>query len=326
MTLWFALPLAGLALGLVALVWSADRLVEASAATASHAGMPPLLVGMLIVGFGTSAPEMVVSAIAAADGNPDLALGNALGSNITNTSLILGVTALIAPIAVHSKVIRREIPLLLLISLLIGLLLRDNALSRFEAAALLLNFFLLIGWTIYAGLRSRADSFGAEVDNELSAHPMPLKRALLWVFLGLAALIVSSRIFVVSAVALAEGLGVSELVIGLTIVALGTSLPELAASIIAARRGEHDIAIGNVVGSNMFNLLAVIGIAGVIRPLEVIPLEVLARDWTTMFALTTALLAMALGWWGPGRISRVEGGCLLLAYLGYTGVLLAHAY
>ncbi len=220
--------------GLALLVWSADRFVEGAAATARYAGMPPLLIGMVIVGFGTSAPEMVVSAVAALDGNPDLALGNALGSNIVNTGLILGATALIAPIAVHSKIIRRELPLLFAISLVAGGLLWDGNLSRPEALGLLLGFFALVGWTIYEGLRYREDALAGEMNQALAAHSMPLAKALFWLVAGLLLLIASSRVLVWGAVSIAQTLGVSDLIIGLTIVALGTSLPELAASVIAA--------------------------------------------------------------------------------------------
>ncbi|MBC7203153.1 MAG: calcium/sodium antiporter, partial [Pusillimonas sp.] len=253
--------------GFALMIWSADRFVEGAAATAKHAGMPSLLIGMVIVGFGTSAPEMVVSAMAALDGNPELALGNAIGSNIVNTSLILGITALVAPIAVHSKIVRKELPILLLIGLFVGALFLNGVLSRLEAFILLAGFFGLIGWTIFAAIRGHGDPLEIETEQELIAHPMPLRRAIFWLCAGLILLIASSRILVWGAVTIAESLGVSDLVIGLTIVALGTSLPELAASVIAARKGEHDIAIGNVVGSNMFNLLAVVGIAGVIAPM-----------------------------------------------------------
>ena len=323
MNLSLVLPLLGLVAGLALLIWSADRFIEGAAAIADRAGMSPLLVGMLIVGFGTSAPEMVVSAMAAADGRPDLALGNVLGSNITNTGLILGLAALIAPMMVQSNIIRRELPLLLVISLAAGVLLYDSVLTRREAGGLLLGFLAIVAWTLYTGLRNRGDHFGDEVQQELTAHRMSRTRALLSLVVGLALLVASSRILVLSAVTIAEGLGVSELVIGLTIVALGTSLPELAASLIAARRGEHDIAIGNVVGSNMFNLLAVLGIAGVIEPLVSIPAGVFLRDYVTMLALTVALLFMALGPIGARCISRREGGLLLAAYVGYTGLLVA---
>jgi len=319
------LPSLAIVGGFMLLVWSADRFVEGAAATARHAGMPSLLIGMVIVGFGTSAPEMVVSAMAALDGSPALALGNALGSNITNTGLILGLTALVAPIVVQSKIVRRELPLLLLISLVTGLLLWNGVLSRLEALGLLAGFFALVGWSIVEGLRNRQDPLAGEVEQELQAHAMPLGRAVFWLVAGFLLLIVSSRVLVYGAVSIAGALGISELVIGLTIVALGTSLPELAASVIAARRGEHDIAIGNIVGSNMFNLLAVIGIAGAINPLSSIAPEVLYRDWMTMVGLTLLLLAMAFGFIGQGRINRLEGLVLLGCYGAYTTWLVLQA-
>ncbi|MCW8127864.1 calcium/sodium antiporter [Microbulbifer halophilus] len=307
--------------GFALLVWSADRFVEGAAATAKHAGMPTLLIGMVIVGFGTSAPEMVVSAMAALDGSPGLALGNAYGSNITNTGLILGATALLIPLTVHSKIVRRELPLLLAISCLTGFFLWNGRLARPEASVLLLGFFALIGWTIYSGLRGKGDVLESNVESELEVHSMPLGRAIFWVVGGLALLIISSRILVWGAVTIAESLGVSDLVIGLTIVALGTSLPELAATVVAARKGEHDIAIGNVVGSNMFNLLAVVGIAGVIAPMDNVPPEMLTRDWPMVIGLTVALFVFGYGFRGQGRINRFEGGLLLAAYIAYNAYL-----
>lgn len=304
--------------GFILLVWSADRFVEGAAATAKHAGMPSLLIGMVIVGFGTSAPEMVVSAMAAIHGNPDLALGNALGSNIVNTGLILGLTAIITPILVQSKIVRKEIPLLLLISSALGYFFWDGSLTRFESVLLLVGFFTLIGWSIYSAMRGKGDKLESEMDQELVEHEMPIKKAIFWLVIGLILLIVSSRLLVWGAVSIAEALGVSDLIIGLTIVALGTSLPELAASIIAVRKGEHDIAIGNVVGSNMFNLLAVVGIAGVISPITGMSSEVMSRDWLVMMGLTIALLFMAYGFRGAGRINRLEGAGLLIAFGAYN--------
>jgi cation:H+ antiporter len=312
------LALSAIGGGFVLLVWSADRFVEGAAATAGHAGMPSLLIGMVIVGFGTSAPEMVVSAMAALDGNPDLALGNALGSNIVNTGLVLGVTALVAPIAVHSTIIRRELPLLFGIGLASGLLFWGGALTRPEALLLLAGFFGLIGWSVVAALRGRGDSLEADTVQELESHAMPLGRAIFWLIVGLVLLIVSSRILVWGAVTIAEALGVSDLIIGLTIVALGTSLPELAASVMAARKGEHDIALGNLVGSNMFNLLAVVGIAGVITPMPSLAPEIMTRDWPVMMALTAVLFVMAYGFRGEGRINRIEGALLVLAFVAYN--------
>lgn len=304
--------------GFVLLIWSADRFVMGAAAAARHLGMPSLLIGMVVVGFGTSAPEMVVSAMAAIENNSGLALGNVLGSNIVNTGLILGVTALIAPIAVNSKIIRRELPLLIGISLGFRWLLWNGALSQWEAVLLLAGFFGLIAWTIFSALRGRGDTLEVDTEKELADHPMALGNAVFWLCFGLALLIVSSRCLVWGAVNIAQAFGVSDLVIGLTIVALGTSLPELAASVTAARKGEHDIAIGNVVGSNMFNLLAVVGIAGVISPLSDLSAEVLTRDWPVMMAMTVGLFLMAYGFRGPGRINRVEGTLLLLAFAAYN--------
>ncbi len=273
---------------------------------------------MVIVGFGTSAPEMVVSAFAAWDGSPNLALGNALGSNIANVGLILGLTALIAPISVHSMIIRRELPLLLVIGTIVGLLLWGGSLTRLESALLLGGFLGLIGWTLVSALRARDDSLESDMSQELAEHPMPLRRALFWLLVGLLLLVASSRMLVWGAVTIAQTLGVSDLIIGLTIVAIGTSLPELTASLIAARKGEHDIAIGNIVGSNMFNLLAVIGIAGVITPISVIPPEVMSRDWPMMMAGTVALFVMGHGFHGQGRINRLEGAILLVTFSAYS--------
>lgn len=304
--------------GFVLLLWSADRFVEGAAATATHVGIPSLVIGMVIVGFGTSAPEMVVSAMAALDGNPDLAMGNALGSNITNTGLILGVTALIAPIAVHSSIVRKELPLLFVIGLVLGALLWNGGLSRSEALLLLAGFFALLGWSVFTAVRARGDPLEAETNVELAAHAMTRGSALFWLVTGLILLVISSRILVWGAVNIAEALGISDLVIGLTIVALGTSLPELAASVIAARKGEHDIAIGNVVGSNMFNLLAVVGIAGTISPMPTLSPDLMMRDWPVMMALTAGVLVMAYRRRGPGRINRPEGVMLLLAFVAYN--------
>ena len=314
--------LASIVFGFALLVWSADRFVDGAASTAKHLGMPSLLIGILIVGFGTSAPEMVVSAIAAYEGNPGLALGNAIGSNIVNIALILGITAIVAPIAVNSKIVKKEIPLLLLIVLFTGYLLLDNTLTLFEGVILLAGFFALVLWSVFAAFRSRGDSFEDQMDIELNEDIMSLKVGIMWLVFGLILLIASSRLLVWGAVGVANSFGVSDLIIGLTIVALGTSLPELAASVMAARKGEHDIAIGNVVGSNMFNLLAVIGIAVIIAPMNSIPLEVLQRDWTIMLLLTIALFVMAYGFKGRnGRINRVEGTILILCYSAYNTYL-----
>lgn len=309
--------------GLALLVWSADRFVDGAAATAVYAGMPPLLIGMVIIGFGTSAPEMVVSAMAALDGNPGLALGNAYGSNITNMALILGLVAVISPINVHSQVLRKELPLLFVVSLVAGWQLLDGELSVHDGWVLLALFFAVMGWSIVQGMRKGTDSLAGDVSTEINTHSMTLKVALMWLVLGLVLLVVSSRLLVWGAVTVAQSLGVSDLVIGLTIVAIGTSLPELASSLVAIKKGEHDLALGNVLGSGLFNTLAVVGIAATIHPLSLEP-AVLYRDWTLMTALTIALFIMGYGFSGrQGRINRIEGAALILIYLIYAGYLVS---
>ena len=308
--------------GFAILVWSADKFVDGAASTAKHLGMPTLLIGILIVGFGTSAPEMVVSAIAAMEGNAGLALGNAIVSNIVNIALILGVTAVISPIVVNSNIVKKEIPLLLLIVFIIGYLLLDNSLSFVEGIILLGGFFALVAWSIISAMRNKGDALESDMEDELIEHPMSLKAGIIWLIIGLVLLIASSRLLVWGAVGVAHEFGISDLIIGLTIVALGTSLPELAASVIAARKGEHDIAIGNVVGSNMFNILAVIGIATVIAPMNNIPFEVLQRDWIVMLVLTVALLVMSYKFRAKnGVITRLEGTILILCYVAYNSYL-----
>jgi len=314
---------AAILFGLLVLVWSAGRFVEGSSAVAGHLGMPPLLIGMLIVGFGTSAPEMVVSALSAVQGNPGIALGNAYGSNITNIALILGLTAVISPITVHSQVLKKELPLLALVTALAAWQLWDGKISRLDAVTLLICFAALVSWSIWQGMRKQNDSLGQQMEQELDQRTMPIGRALFWLLFGLLLLIASSRLLVWGAVEIAHGFGVSDLIVGLTIVAIGTSLPELASSIIATRKGEHDLALGNVLGSNLFNTLAVVGIAGTIEPLTTPP-EVLSRDLLTMALLTLSLFAICYGFRGRvGRVNRFEGLLLLAAYAGYTIYLVA---
>jgi cation:H+ antiporter len=307
--------------GLILLVWSADKFVEGAAGTAAHAGMPPLLIGMLIVGFGTSAPEMVVSALAALEGNPSLALGNAYGSNISNIALILGVVAVMSPILVNSAILKKELPILTLITLLAGYQLIDGHISRMDAWILIGVLAVLMGWSIYAAMTGKGDVLAGEVETDLAEHPLPLKKSLFWLVVGLILLVVSSRALVWGAVLIAQSLGVSDLIIGLTIVAIGTSLPELASIIAAVRKGEHDIAFGNVLGSNLFNTLAVVGIAGAIKPMSVDP-AVLQRDWSLMMGLTLVLFVMGFGLWGrKGQITRTNGIALLVVYVAYMGYL-----
>jgi cation:H+ antiporter len=277
---------------------------------------------MVIIGFGTSAPEMVVSAHAASQGNPGIALGNAYGSNITNIALVLGLTALIKPITVHSQVLRKELPMLALITALAAWQVRDGSITRLDAWVLLGVFAAFMGWTIWHGMRDKADSLALEIEQELETKTISLRRAIFWLFLGLTLLIISSRILVWGAVEIAHAFGVSDLMIGLTVIAIGTSLPELASSIAATRKGEHDIALGNILGSNLFNTLAVVGIAGAISPMTVGP-EVLTRDILVMAVLTLSLFIIGIGHSDrPGRINRFEAAGLLACYIGYTTYLI----
>ncbi|GHA26111.1 calcium/sodium antiporter [Oceanisphaera arctica] len=315
------MSVAAIVVGLAVLVWSADRFVDGASATARYAGMPPLLIGMVIVGFGTSAPEIVVSIISALEGNPGLALGNGYGSNIANIGLILGITALISPISVNSQVLRKELPILLLITLLSLALVWNGMITRLDAAILLGVFVLLMGWSIKQGMSNGKDSMTGEEVKELDENLMSLKQAIFWLVAGLLLLIVSSRILVWGAVNIAQAFGVSDLIIGLTIVAIGTSLPELASSIAAIRKNEHDLAIGNVIGSNLFNTLAVVGLAGIIHPMEVAS-EVISRDFMVMGGLTLSLFVLGYGFKGrQGRINRYAGALLLTVYVCYTGWL-----
>ncbi len=318
------LSLAAVMGGLVLLVMSADKFVEGAAAVARHAGMSPLLIGMVVVGFGTSAPEMVVSAISAWQGAPGLALGNAFGSNITNIALILGLTAVIAPVTVHSNVLRKELPILLGVTLFTVLLLVDGSLDRLDGVLLLAVFCALMAWSILQGIRRRGDTLDAEMEHRFEIDTPPLGRSLLRLVAGLVVLVLSSRLLVWGAVRVASSFGVSDLVIGLTVVAVGTSLPELAASLLAVKKGEHDIALGNVLGSNLFNTLAVVGIAGCIEPMRVSH-YVLLRDCLVMTALTMSLFIFGFRLKGVGRINRFEGGGLLLAYVSYNIVLVFQA-
>lgn len=316
-------PFLAIILGIVVLVISADKFVEGAAAMAKRLGLPPLLIGMLVIGFGSSMPEMVISALSAWGGNPGLAMGNAIGSNIANIALILGLTAVITPIAVASSVIRRELPYLTAVTVLLaGLLYIDGSLSRLDGILLMGLFSIIMAWSIYAGLRTESDALAEEVEQVL-AHPMSMPKSLIYTILGLVFLVISSRILVWGGVEVATHLGVSDLVIGLTIVAIGTSLPELAASLVAVRKGEHDLALGNVIGSNMFNTTIVVGITGVISP-TLLDEALLTRDLPIMGILTAALFVMAYNYRGNenGVITRLEGGLLLFAYVAYnTGLV-----
>jgi cation:H+ antiporter len=312
------LPLLAMGIGLVVLVWSSDRFVTGAALAARLSGVSPLLIGIVIIGFGTSMPELIVSAIAALQGAPELALGNAYGSNIANIALILGLAAIIKPIRVHSQVLRKEIPLLGAVTLLSLAVIWNRQISRLDAWILLGIFAAAMTWTARQSIKRPDDELIKEVEEELPPIVnASMKRAVIDIVIGLLLLILGSRGLVWGAVEIARALGVSDLLIGLTIVAVGTSLPELASTLAAVRKGEDDLAVGNIVGSNFFNTLAVVGLAGAIRPLRIDP-AIYTRDFPVMGGLTLLLFLFSIGRKGKGRINRVEGAVFLLSYIAYT--------
>ena len=306
--------------GFILLIWSADRFIIGAAATARNFDVPPLIIGLTIVGFGTSAPEMMVAGFAAYNGSPAMAIGNALGSNIANITLVLGIAALIMPLDVHSRIIKKELPILLLATLMALTLLRDRRLDQFDGFVLLSLLFLLMWWITRQGIRNQSEDALTDEYIEELPDKMPTSHALFWLIAGLVLLTVSSKILVWGAVNVAIDLGISELIIGLTVIAIGTSLPELAASITGALKNEHDIAIGNVVGSNLFNTLGVLAIPGLIQPAALAE-GVLERDLPIVFMLTILLFVMAYGFRAEGRINRIEGGLLLSAFIAYQMLL-----
>ena len=303
--------------GLLLLVWGADRFVHGAAAIARNLGVAPLLIGLTIVAFATSAPEIVVSILAASRGEPDLAVGNAIGSNTANIGLVLGGVALIRPIELTSATLRREMPALLAVSLLTVTLFLDTYLSRVDGLVLLVGLVIVMVWLTRLGLRSaKTDPMLVDYDAEIP-RGVSMPMAALWLALGLGMLLLGAEFVVDGAIAIARELGVSEIVIGITLVALGTSVPELAVSLVSAIRGEYGLAIGNVVGSNIFNLLAVVGVAATIHPSALAP-SVLSLHIFVMSAFTLVLFAMTYEYEGQGRINRVEGAALLAAFIAYV--------
>jgi cation:H+ antiporter len=302
--------------GLILLTFGADRFVDGAAATAVNLGIQPLLIGLVIVGFATSAPEILVSGVAALNGNPTLGIGNAIGSNIANIGLVLGTTAIIAPLTVRSEILQREFPIMFATLIFASLLLWDRSLTRLDGILLAGGLVATTASMVWLGLRARStDPLVQEFDHELiTGTRTPV--ALFWVAAGLAMLLLGSNLLVSGAVDIARHFGVSDVVIGLTVVAVGTSLPELAASIISALKNEPEIALGNVIGSNMFNALAVLATPALISPTE-FGAEVVLRDIPIMLVLTLALFMMASYGKRAGRIDRRGGVMLLAAFIGY---------
>lgn len=319
------LAIAALVSGIIILALSADKFVEGAAVTARTLGIPPLLIGMLVIGFGSSLPEVTVSVIAATEGNAGLALGNALGSNITNIALILGVTAIIKPVTVQSGILTRELPILIFVTMVCTLLLGlDGVLSTADGWILITTFACLMTWTIYTGLTATADQLATEVDGAID-ESISTRRAIVYMIAGLIVLVLSSRLMIWGGVGLARQLGISDVLIGLTVVALGTSLPELAASITAVMRNEHDLALGNVIGSNLFNTTLVIGIAGAIVP-TTIEQEMIVRDLPILIGITFLLFVACYNFrQGTPQINRKEATAFLFCYLAYNALLIFQA-
>lgn len=305
-------------IGFGLLVWGAERFVHGAAAIAKNFGVSPLIIGLTIVGIGTSAPEILISIVAAYQGNPALAVGNALGSNIANIALVLGVTAIVMPLVVKSETLRREYPIMFIIMLAALMLVMDQHLGQMDGLILISGLFVMLFWMIQQGKNQKRDPMEKEFEQEIPK--ISTQKALLWFTIGFVLLIISSRGLVWGSVNIAKAAGISDLVIGLTIVAIGTSLPELAASIMSALKKEPDIAIGNIIGSNMFNLLVVFGIPGLMSP-HMVDVAILDRDFPFMIGLSIALFVMAYGFKGEGRINRYEGSLLLGGYIAYIIVL-----
>jgi cation:H+ antiporter len=313
-------PLVLLIIGFVALVWSADRFLSGAAACAANMGVSKMLIGLTVVSVGTSAPEILVAIIAAIDGNPLLAVGNAIGSNIANIGLVLGITAIIAPLPFSKPVRQAELPWLLGATLLTMFLLFDRNLSFFDGAILLTGLAAIL-WRLVKSQAGSDQELSASIQEELDELPdMTTMQAMAWLVIGLLVLLVSAQVLVHSATEIARMLGVSDMIIGLTIVAVGTSLPELAATIGSAIKGHPDIAIGNVVGSNILNILAVLAVPGLVGGTE-IPPGAFWRDGGMMLALTLMLALFAYGINSRPVITRFEGMVMLAAWIGYNTLL-----
>jgi len=304
--------------GFIAVVWGADRFVYGAAGLASNWGVSRVVIGLTVVAFGTSAPEMLVSGIAAAAGSGEMGIGNAIGSNITNVTLVLGSAAVVGTLSIHSRLLVREIPILFLAMAVSWWFLWDGDLTRIEGLILLAGLIAMVVWLAAQGAKQRSDAAGPMFEDEGIPDSLPTSKAVPLFLVGLVVLLAGSRVLVWGAVDLARSLGVSELVIGLTLVALGTSLPELAASVAASRRGEQDIAVGNVVGSNIFNLLGVLALPGIIAP-GAVSRTVVTRDFPIMMGATLLLLFMALN--EANEIGSKRGLTLVAVFVIYFVML-----
>jgi len=309
----------------IVLVVSADKFVLGASSLARNLGVSPMIIGLTIVAMGSSAPEMMVAAAASLQGNPDTAIGNAIGSNITNIALVLGISVLIKPLMVSSSTIKQELPLLLILTLLAYWMLSDNFFSFSEGVVLMISFFGFIAILLIKALKQRKnhrmnDPMIIEAEQELP-DKISTTMAIVWLISGILFLVLSAHFLVDSAIFIAKAYGISDLVIGLTIIALGTSLPELAATIASIRKGEDDLAMGNIVGSNIFNILAVLPFAGIIAPGAINP-EASLRDAPVMIAITTLLFILCFSRKaGFFRLTRIKGALLVFTFIAYQVLL-----
>ncbi len=306
--------------GLILLIWSADRMVVGATVIARNLGVTPMLIGLTVVGFATSAPEILVSATAAIRDASNLALGNAFGSNIANIGLVVGVAAIIQPLTVKSETLSRELPAMVAVSLIPVILLINLTLSRLDGVILLIAFLCFIYWVIKLGKRSSGhDTIEAEYATEIP-DGVTQQMAILWIIIGLVAVLVGANALVWGSLNIAREIGVSDLVIGVTVVAIGTSLPELAVSVVAARKGLHGLALGNIIGSNAINMLAVIGVAGVIRP-ATLDLAAVQLHLPVLLGFTVAFFFIAYNSDGTLRVGRLEGAALVVSFIIYQGYI-----
>lgn len=311
--------------GLVALAWSSGVFVDGAAKVANALGISPFVVGMVIIGFGTSAPELCVSALSGLSGHANLSLGNAYGSCIFNIAVILGVSAFICPLVARPSATLVAGPGLVAISLFSMFVLRDGRCTRLDAGILLVAFAVLLPLYCWYDQRTKGASADSDVASSPGADKKGLPLAVVKVLVGLAVLVGSSHILVWGSVDLAKTLGVSDLMIGLTIVAAGTSLPELASAVASARRGEHEFVLGNIIGSNFFNMLAVVGIAGGISPIGKFSPYILTRDLPLMIGASLLILFFGVNWSNyrkPGRIVKIEGALWVVAFIAYTALMI----
>ncbi|WP_449016092.1 calcium/sodium antiporter [Prevotella sp.] len=302
--------------GIVLVLWGADRLTDGAVAVAEKLKMPQIVIGLTIVAMGTSMPEFCVSLVSALKGTTDLAVGNIVGSNIFNTLLIVGVSAWVAPMTILKSTVRKDIPFALFSSVILLVMCLDGNISRLDAGILFV-LFLVFMYVTLKGAKTKDDDTTAKTDSiEDNKKPMATWLSIVWIIVGLACLIGGSNLFVEGATKVAEHIGVSEAVIGLTIVAGGTSLPELATSVVSARKGNSGIAIGNVLGSNVFNILAILGVTGVITPMHL--------QGITMLDLSMMVVSTLLVWlfsFTKYKIARWEGIVLTIVFIGYMVVL-----